>query len=207
MFMACRHIKTNGLRCGSPALRGHQFCYYHSKTHSIGAEPSHTRFLPIQLPAPEDPAAIQLSVALINNAVLASRIDLKKAAILFTGLKIAAHFIERRQFVDPDEIVQSAEQGDDGNELAPLDYVCDDDEQCDECPHSDLCPNCIHPDEDDSNHDSESHDENEAEEDEEEEEYEYKEEGEHDDEEDQDHQEEDDEEDEEEEEEDQNEDE
>jgi hypothetical protein len=176
MFMACRHIKTNGLRCGSPALRGHQFCYYHSKTHSIGAEPSHTRFLPIQLPAPEDPAAIQLSVALINNAVLASRIDLKKAAILFTGLKIAAHFIERRQFVDPDEIVQSAEQGDDGNELAPLDYVCDDDEQCDECPHSDLCPNCIHIGEDDSNHDSEDHDKTEAEEDEQEEEYEYEEE-------------------------------
>jgi hypothetical protein len=25
----CRHINTSGRRCGSPALRGEQFCYYH----------------------------------------------------------------------------------------------------------------------------------------------------------------------------------
>jgi hypothetical protein len=163
MFMACRHIKTNGLRCGSPALRGHQFCYYHSKTHSIGTEPAHARFLPLQLPAPEDPAAIQLSVALINNAILTGRIDLKKATTLFMGLRIAAHFIDRRQFFDADEIVQSAEEGADGTELAPLDYICDDDEECSECPHSDLCPNCIHPGEEDQdgNGDSEEDDENE----------------------------------------------
>jgi hypothetical protein len=164
MFMACRHIKTNGLRCGSPALRGHQFCYYHSKTHSIGTEPAHARFLPLQLPAPEDPAAIQLSVALINNAILTGRIDLKKATTLFMGLKIAAHFIDRRQFFDADEIVQSAEQAPDGDELAPLDYICDDDEDCNDCPHSDLCPNCIHPGEDDQEaNDSEEDDENEVE--------------------------------------------
>jgi cobalamin biosynthesis protein CobT len=162
MFMACRHIKTNGLRCESPALRGHQFCYYHSKTHSIGTEPSHTRFLPLQLPAPEDPAAIQLSVALINNAILTGRIDLKKATTLFMGLRIAAHFIDRRQFFDADEIVQSAEEGADGAELAPLDYICDDDEDCNDCPHSELCPNCIHPGEGDQDaNDSEEDDENE----------------------------------------------
>ena len=161
-YLLCRHIKTNGLRCGSPALRGHQFCYYHSKTHSIGTEPSHTRFLPLQLPAPEDPAAIQLSVAIINNAILTGRIDLKKATTLFMGLKIAAHFIDRRQFVDTDEIVQSAEEGADGTELAPLDYVCEDEEDCNDCPYSELCPHCIHLAEDDQDgNDSEEDDEEE----------------------------------------------
>jgi hypothetical protein len=29
MYMHCRHIKTNGLRCESPALKGSQFCYDH----------------------------------------------------------------------------------------------------------------------------------------------------------------------------------
>lgn len=144
MFMACRHIKTNGLRCESPALKGCQFCYYHSKTHSVGAEP-HLAFGPLQLPAPEDPAAIQLSVARINDAILGGRLDLRKAMTLFNGLKIAAHFIDRKQSFDADETVQSAEQAADGAELAPLDYVCDEEDDCNECSYSDVCPRCIHP--------------------------------------------------------------
>jgi len=27
----CEHIKDNGIRCGSPAMRGRHFCYYHSR--------------------------------------------------------------------------------------------------------------------------------------------------------------------------------
>ncbi len=29
----CRHIKTNGLRCGSPALTAEVFCYFHKDLH------------------------------------------------------------------------------------------------------------------------------------------------------------------------------
>ena len=28
----CRHVHTNGNRCGSPALRAQNFCYYHDRT-------------------------------------------------------------------------------------------------------------------------------------------------------------------------------
>ena len=157
MFMACRHIKTNGLRCKSPALKGGRFCYYHSKINSIGAEPL-LRFGPLLLPAPEDPAAIQLSVARINDAVINSRLDLRKAVTLFNGLRIAAHFIDRKQFFYAADTVQSAEQAPDGSELAPLDYVCDDDEECNDCLYSDLCPRCIHP-----GHENEEEDQNEEE--------------------------------------------
>src|SRR5579863_5613481 len=106
--MACRHIKANGIRCKSPALKSGRFCYYHSKINSVGAEP-HLRFGPLQLPAPEDPAAIQLSVARINDAVINSRLDLRKAAVLLNGLRIAARFIDRKQFFFAAETVQSAE--------------------------------------------------------------------------------------------------
>jgi hypothetical protein len=27
----CTHIKVTGVRCGSPALRGEQFCYFHQR--------------------------------------------------------------------------------------------------------------------------------------------------------------------------------
>ena len=29
----CRHVKTNGLRCQSPALNGEPFCYFHVRLH------------------------------------------------------------------------------------------------------------------------------------------------------------------------------
>ena len=29
----CTHIKANGMRCGSPALRNHSRCYFHLKQH------------------------------------------------------------------------------------------------------------------------------------------------------------------------------
>ena len=148
MFMTCRHIKTNGLRCESPALKGAPFCYYHSKIHSVGAEP-HLNFGPLQLPAPEDAAAIQLSVARINDAIISGRLDLKKAASLFNGLRIAASFLDRKRFFHQAGTVQFAEQGADGADLAPVELVCDDVEACKDCLYTDLCPRGIHPSEND----------------------------------------------------------
>jgi hypothetical protein len=138
MYMHCRHIKTNGLRCESPALKGGQFCYYHSKVHTIGAEP-HLRFGPLQLPAPEDSAAIQLSVARINDAIINGRIDLRKATGILYGLQIAAQFIDRKKHFDEDETVQSAEQTVAGDELAPSTFACAKEDKCDDCPYVDLC--------------------------------------------------------------------
>jgi hypothetical protein len=146
--MTCRHIKTNGLRCESPALKGGHFCYYHSKVHSLGAEPN-AKFGPLQLPTPEDPAAIQLSVARISDAIINGRLDQKKATNLFYGLQIAAQFIDRKKFFYAPDAVQSAEQDSQGDDLAPGNYVCDDDEDCDDCPYSDACPRCIHDDDGD----------------------------------------------------------
>ncbi len=145
MYMTCRHIKTNGLRCESPALKGGHFCYYHSKVHSLGAEPT-ANYGPLQLPTPEDPAAIQLSVARISDAIINGRLDLKKAASLLYALQIAAQFIDRKKYFYAPDSVQSAEQDSQGHDLAPGNYVCDDDEICDDCPYSDACPRCIHDD-------------------------------------------------------------
>src|SRR5581483_1563346 len=118
--------------------KGH-FCYYHSKTHSIGSEPD-LKFGPLQLPPPEDAAAIQLSVARINNAVINNLLDLKKAAILLNGLKLAARFIDRYQRFDAEDTVRSAEQVASGDELAPASCICSEDDDCGTCRHARLCP-------------------------------------------------------------------
>ena len=139
MYMQCRHIKTNGLPCESPALKDGRFCYYHSKVHTIGAEPN-LKYGPLQLSVPEDPASVQLCIARINDAIVTGSIDLKKATSLFHGLRIAAQFIDRKKFFHAAGTVQSAEQTSDGEELAPTNYVCDDDDECDDCPYNEICP-------------------------------------------------------------------
>jgi hypothetical protein len=148
MYMQCRHIKPNGLPCKSPALKGGDFCFYHSKIHINRADPD-AKYANLELPTPEDPAAIQLSIARINDAILNGRLDLKKAATLHAGLKIASRFINPKSLFFETGTVQASEHTTNGDELAPKEYVCDDDEQCDDCPYSEVCPRCIHPDDDD----------------------------------------------------------
>ena len=142
MFMKCRHIKANGLRCESPALKGGQFCYFHSKLHTISDD---VRFGPLHLPVPEDARSIQLSVARINEAVITGRLDLRKASTLLAAIKLAAQFIDRKLFFHEQGTVSSVEQSVTGDEIAPDDFDCDDDDDCNRCEFSSLCPRCLHP--------------------------------------------------------------
>ena len=32
-YPTCRHLKDDGVPCGSPALRGKKFCFYHHRDH------------------------------------------------------------------------------------------------------------------------------------------------------------------------------
>jgi len=147
MYKLCRHIKPSGLRCESPALKGGQFCYYHSKLHSVGAEPN-LKFGPLQLPPPEDPAAVQLTVARINDAIINGRLDIRKATALYYGVQIAAQFIDRKKYFRKTETVQSPEPNTDGDELAPNHFICDQDEDCDDCPHLNECTQWEYPSDD-----------------------------------------------------------
>jgi hypothetical protein len=156
MFMACRHIKTNGLRCESPALRGGYFCYYHAKVHTIGSEPN-TKYGPIHLPTPEDPASIQLAVAKISDALLNGRIDRKNAGHLLYGLQIAAQLIDRKNYFHEAGTVKSTTQTSDGDELAPQERICECDDECKGCKYAETCPN-YDPDDDDDDDDDEEDD-------------------------------------------------
>lgn len=158
MYMACRHIKTNGLRCKSPALNESQFCYYHARVHSIGAQPD-AKYGPMHLPTPEDAASIQLAVAQISDAILNGRIDCKIAGRLLYGLQIAAALVNRKEDVRESYMVQSRTQTAAGDDLAPEERIChpirDD---CTSCQYAETCPNYhdydADDDEDDDNNDA-----------------------------------------------------
>jgi hypothetical protein len=114
----CRHIKINGERCGSPALRNELFCYYHvelkrrhprcnpnrervltilhpmtlqdgSQREPILAQPAEP-FPQLNLPQLEDRHSIQVALSMVITALTEARIDPKLAALLFYGLQVAS---------------------------------------------------------------------------------------------------------------------
>src|SRR5579884_3758857 len=87
MYNECRHILTNGNRCQSPALRHHDFCYFHS-VHR--AQPPVEATFDLNLPPLEDPDAIQLALSQLAQALAANKIDIRRARALAMVLRIAS---------------------------------------------------------------------------------------------------------------------
>ena len=73
MYQLCRHIKTNGHRCQSPALLGTTYCYFHSRVHTM-AKAKSSVWDNINLPLLEDSASIQVAISQIAAAYLSSQI-------------------------------------------------------------------------------------------------------------------------------------
>ena len=137
MYMACRHIKPNGLRCKSPAMRSHSFCYFHSKLHTRVSDDA-ARFGPLTLPVLEDPAAIQIAISRIFDAMLSGRIESKLAGQLLYGLQIASQHAEH--FFRGVNSVASMTQSKEGDELAPRLRVCNGLDICVGCKYEESCP-------------------------------------------------------------------
>jgi hypothetical protein len=109
MTTICRHIKTNGERCGCPALRNQTHCYFHrnltSRHPKPAPEPIPTIIHPLDptrephlaapqptlnLPALEDRESIQLAASMIIGALARNTLDTKRAVTLLYGLQVAS---------------------------------------------------------------------------------------------------------------------
>jgi hypothetical protein len=83
----CTHIKVSGVRCGGPALRGEQFCYFHQQAHRSVRRPPFSRLHPIAIIEDED--AIQASLMEVINGLVRNTLDVKRAALILRALHIA----------------------------------------------------------------------------------------------------------------------
>jgi len=103
----CTHIKVTGVRCGSPALRGEQFCYFHQRMVRGVRTPPQARLHPIALI--EDEESIQAALMEVINALARNAIDLKRAALILRALHIAVKNARRVRFDrDRSSMVQEA---------------------------------------------------------------------------------------------------
>lgn len=97
----CHHVKTNGVRCGSPALRDEIYCYFHRiwrhqpDCHPHRPDPNGALF---ELPLLEDANGIQLAIQQVLQALVSNKIDVRRAYTLLFGLQTAASNIKRVDF-------------------------------------------------------------------------------------------------------------
>jgi hypothetical protein len=93
----CTHIKVNGVRCGSPALREEVFCYFHQRMIRGVRTPARSRIHPIALI--ENEASIQASLIEIINAIVRNHIDIARARVILRALHIAVKNGRRGHFI------------------------------------------------------------------------------------------------------------
>jgi hypothetical protein len=143
----CRHIKINGERCGSPALRNELFCYYHvelkryhprcDSRRDPGLIVLHPMTLQdgsqrdpilaeqppqLNLPELEDRHSIQVALSMVITALTEARIDPKLAALLFYGLQVAstnAHKLNPIPKRDPCKVTLTVLDEANGDLIAP----------------------------------------------------------------------------------------
>src|ERR1700689_133994 len=92
----CAHIKVNGIRCGSPALRQEVFCYFHQRMIRGVRTPPKSRLHPIA--NFEDAQAIQASLMEVVNALVRNQIDVPRARLILRALSIAARNAAKTHF-------------------------------------------------------------------------------------------------------------
>ena len=78
----CQHIRMNGRRCGSPALRGENYCYFHDRVENPGGSYS--------LPFPEDATSLQYGVMMVIRMLISGHIEIKRCWALLYSLQIAS---------------------------------------------------------------------------------------------------------------------
>jgi hypothetical protein len=112
----CRHVKTNGTQCGSPALKAGELCYYHehNRPQPVELYLDGERYCDSQivLPAFEDAHSIQTVIRQVVQLMLTRRIERKDAGLLLYALQIASGNLKTMQAekAKPTQVVVEVEK-------------------------------------------------------------------------------------------------
>jgi hypothetical protein len=103
----CQHIKVNGVKCGSPAVREHEYCYFHVRWHRKGmrVNPCFREQQRSPLPTLEDANSIQVGLAEVIKELKAGIIDHRTAALLLYAFQIASGNVKFTSF-EPEQPTQ-----------------------------------------------------------------------------------------------------
>ena len=135
MYLECRHIKSNGSKCHSPAMKDKPYCYYHLRLHRIihgRPQRSSTPYehKDLQIPFLEDRGAVQIALSEVVSALAhrSHRLQTRSA----DDLRPAGRLLQRQNSSrsrSPSTGPRTSEN-EEGDELAPeiTTYEPDDEE-------------------------------------------------------------------------------
>jgi hypothetical protein len=86
----CQHIKDDGLRCGTPAVKGRNFCYYHCRVHFPGARVGTRRY---PAPVPDSAASLQVALAHALRAVSSGKLPVHQANSIMYGVNLGTNLL------------------------------------------------------------------------------------------------------------------
>ncbi len=92
----CTHIKVTGQRCGSPALRGEFFCYFHTRV--IKGVQQRVDMQLHSMALLEDCESIQLSIMHVVDGLIKGTLDATRARLIIQALRIAARNAKNVRF-------------------------------------------------------------------------------------------------------------
>jgi len=114
----CEYVQPNGRFCGSPALRGRDYCYWHltcvARRARVEKQQATCDPTPPELPPLEDANSIQLAIMTVMDAILHDRIGPRKANQLLYALQLASNNL--KQGVNLQPVKQTAAENEDENE-------------------------------------------------------------------------------------------
>jgi len=139
MYYICRHIKPNGSKCDSPALRGKPFCYYHARLRRFSGAPASDPDGNLKLPILEDRSAIQHALSQVLDSLASAKLDPRRAGLFLYALQIATQNIEGKSIYTPSDPVESITHTAEGDELGPKEHVCEPPEDCTDCSDWETC--------------------------------------------------------------------
>jgi len=89
MVPECQHIKPVGGKCGSPALKGKTWCYYHSPQRLRPVRTTRVRYF-LELSVPDSRAAVHAAIREVLQKLAGGAIDSSYAGRLLYALQLAS---------------------------------------------------------------------------------------------------------------------
>jgi len=88
----CHQIFPDAHQCGSPALRGEAFCYYHHPDRKPVSNPYARRARRgFTLPTPDTPEALQIALYSLIDRIASNQVDVHRAGLLLYSLQLAGN--------------------------------------------------------------------------------------------------------------------
>jgi hypothetical protein len=93
-FRTCDHLKQDGIYCSSPALKDHNYCYFHLSQRGRALRAAQARRRgeapTLNLPFPENMYAVQVGLHEVMQGIVSHTLDSKDAGLLLYALQQAS---------------------------------------------------------------------------------------------------------------------